>query len=81
MTHESWGVEDSRLTWVHELGRWVIAYTSFGPGGPGLSLATTTDFRTVERLGMVRPPEDKNGALLPRRVDDDFVLFHRPATA
>lgn len=79
--HESWGVEDSRLTWVPELGRWVIAYTSFGPGGPGLSLATTTDFKSVERLGVVRPPEDKNGGLLPRRVGDDFVLLHRPAIA
>jgi predicted GH43/DUF377 family glycosyl hydrolase len=60
---------------------WVIAFTSFGPGGPGLSLATTKDFRTVERLGMVRAPEDKNGALLPRRVGGDFILFHRPVTA
>ena len=34
-----------------------------------------------QRLGMVRAPEDKNGALLPRRVDGDFVLFHRPVTA
>jgi predicted GH43/DUF377 family glycosyl hydrolase len=81
VVHESWGVEDSRLTWVPELGRWVIAYTSFGPGGPGLSLATTTDFNSVERLGVVRPPEDKNGGLLPRRVGDDFVLLHRPAIA
>ena len=52
--YESWGLEDSRLTWVEELECWVIAYTSFGPGGPGLSLATTKDFRSVERLGLVR---------------------------
>lgn len=75
---ESWGVEDPRLTRVDELDAWVITYTSFGPAGPGVSLATTRDFRTVERLGVVRPPEDKNGALLPRRVDGQFVLFHRP---
>jgi len=80
MAQESWGVEDPRLTWVAELDAWVIAYTSFGPGGPGLSLATTRDFRTVERLGMVRAPEDKNGALLSRRVGGEFVLFHRPVT-
>jgi len=81
VVHESWGLEDARLTWVPELARWVIAYTSFGPGGPGLSLATTADFRGVERLGMVRAPEDKNGALLPRRIGDDFILLHRPAVA
>jgi len=79
--HESWGLEDARVTWVPDLGRWVIAYTAFGPGGPGLSLATTADFRSVERLGMVKAPEDKNGALLPRRIGDHFILLHRPASA
>lgn len=77
---EAWGVEDPRLTRVDELDAWVISYTAFGPGGPAISLATTRDFRSVERLGVVRTPEDKNGALLPRRVDGDFVLFHRPVT-
>ena len=79
--HEAWGVEDPRITWVPELETWVIAFTSFGPGGPGLSMATTSDFRTAERLGMVRAPEDKNGALLPRRINGEYVLFHRPVTA
>lgn len=78
---EEWGVEDPRLTRVDELDAWVITYTSFGPGGPGVSLATTRDFRTVERLGVVRPPEDKNGALLPRRVGGQHILFHRPVAA
>ncbi len=77
---EAWGVEDPRVTRVDELDAWVIAYTAFGPGGPAVSLATTQDFRTVERLGVVRVPEDKNAALLPRRVDGQFVLFHRPVT-
>jgi predicted GH43/DUF377 family glycosyl hydrolase len=79
--HETWGVEDPRLTWIEELDRWVIAFTSFGPGGPGLSLATTKDFTSVERLGMVRAPEDKNGGLLPRRINGDFILLHRPVSA
>ncbi|GAA3706269.1 glycosidase [Microlunatus aurantiacus] len=79
--YESWGLEDARLTRVEELDAWIIAYTSFGPGGPSLSLAKTRDFQTAERLGMVRAPEDKNGALLSRRVNGEWVLFHRPVTA
>jgi len=79
--HESWGVEDPRLTWIEELQAWVIAFTSFGPGGPGLSLATTPDFKSVHRLGMVRAPEDKNGGLLPRRINGEFIMLHRPVTA
>lgn len=78
---EQWGVEDPRITRIDELDAWVIAYTAFGPGGPSVALATTQDFRSVKRLGMVCPPEDKNASLLPRRIDGDFVMFHRPATA
>lgn len=75
---ELWGVEDPRITRVDELDAWVISYTAFGPGGPSVALATTQDFVSVKRLGMVCPPEDKNASLLPRRVDGDFVMFHRP---
>ena len=38
---ELWGVEDPRITWVEELGRYAVAYTAFGKGGPGVSLALT----------------------------------------
>jgi predicted GH43/DUF377 family glycosyl hydrolase len=78
---EEWGLEDPRVTWVAELGRWIISYTAFGPGGPGVSLAQTEDFRSFERLGMAMSPEDKNAVLLPRRVAGDWILFHRPTSA
>jgi len=45
-----------------------------------VALATTHDFLTVERLGLVCPPEDKDAAVLPRRVGGDFILFHRPVS-
>ncbi len=77
---EMWGAEDPRVTRVDELGVWVIAYTAYGPTGPAVSLAATADFRTVERIGVVCPPDDKNAALLPRRIGEHFVLFHRPRT-
>ena len=63
-----------------ELERWVITCTAYGPAGPAVYLATTEDFRSVERLGIVRQPEDKNAALLPERIDGKWVLFHRPRT-
>ena len=49
--HEAWGVEDPRLTWMPELNAWVITYTSFGPGGPSISLATTQDFGALSGWG------------------------------
>jgi predicted GH43/DUF377 family glycosyl hydrolase len=77
---EAWGVEDPRVTRVDELDCWVITYTAFGPQGPAVALATTRDFLTVERHGVVCPPEDKDAAMLPRRVGGHFILFHRPVS-
>jgi predicted GH43/DUF377 family glycosyl hydrolase len=69
---ELWGIEDPRITFVPELGKYAIAYTAFGKAGPGVALALTEDFRSFERLGLVAQPEDKDAALLPRRVDGNF---------
>ncbi|MDP3233696.1 MAG: hypothetical protein Q8S33_37725 [Myxococcales bacterium] len=77
---ELWGIEDPRITWVEELQRYVIAYTAFSPGGPGVALATTTDFKQFERYGLVMQPDDKDAALLPQRIDGNFALIHRPVT-
>ena len=78
---ELWGVEDPRITWMEELGKFAIAYTAFSRGGPGVALALTTDFRSFERCGVVMQPDDKDAALLPRRIDGHFALIHRPVTA
>jgi predicted GH43/DUF377 family glycosyl hydrolase len=75
---ELWGIEDPRITWVPELGRYVIAYTAFSRGGPGVALALTEDFRRYERLGLIMQPDDTDAALLPRRIDGSFALIHRP---
>ena len=75
---ELWGIEDARITFVPELGKYVVAYTAFGKGGPGVSLALTEDFVDFERCGLVMQPDDKDAALLPRRIDGMFALVHRP---
>lgn len=78
---ELWGVEDPRITWVPDFGQYLVAYTAFGEGGPGVSLALTRDFVTFKRRGLVMQPNDKDAALFPRRFKDGFALIHRPVTA
>jgi predicted GH43/DUF377 family glycosyl hydrolase len=78
---EVWGIEDPRITYVPELNQYAVAYTSFARGGPGVSLALTTDFKTFERFGVIMPPEDKDAALLPRRINGYWAMFHRPVTS
>jgi predicted GH43/DUF377 family glycosyl hydrolase len=77
---ELWGIEDPRITFVPELGKYAIAYTAFSKGGPGVALALTEDFRKFERFGLIMQPDDKDAALLPRRIDGSFALLHRPMT-
>lgn len=77
---ELWGIEDPRITYVEELGKYAVAYTAYSRGGPGVALAMTEDFIAFERHGMVMQPEDKDAALLPRRIGGEFALIHRPVT-
>jgi predicted GH43/DUF377 family glycosyl hydrolase len=77
---ELWGIEDPRITYVPELEQFAVAYTSFSRGGPGVSLAMTKDFKTFDRYGVIAQPEDKDAALLPRRINGLWALIHRPVT-
>ena len=77
---EIWGFEDARAVWVPELDTHVITCTAYGPAGPCVFLAKSRDFHSVDRVGVVIAPEDKNAALLPERVNGKWILFHRPTS-
>jgi predicted GH43/DUF377 family glycosyl hydrolase len=76
---EIWGCEDPRLTWLPERNEWAIAYTAYSRRGPLVSLAMSRDFTTVDRLGPVMPPDDKDAALFPRRFGGRWAMIHRPS--
>lgn len=75
---ETWGIEDPRITWLEDPGLWAIAYTAYSKAGPLVSLATTSDFVSFERLGPVMPPEDKDAALFPVKFKGRYAMLHRP---
>jgi predicted GH43/DUF377 family glycosyl hydrolase len=75
---EIWGIEDPRITFLEEFGKYAITYTAYSKGGPCVALAMTEDFHRFERFGVIMQPNDKDAALLPRRIDGRFVLLHRP---
>ncbi len=77
---EIWGIEDPRVTFIEEEQRWIVAYTAYSRGGPLVSLATTEDFETFERLGAILSPENKDAALFPVRFDGRWALVHRPVS-
>lgn len=77
---ERWGLEDPRITYVPDLGEYVVTYTAFSLSGPSVAMAKTKDFKNFERLGVVMPPDDKDAALLPRKFDSGYALIHRPVS-
>jgi predicted GH43/DUF377 family glycosyl hydrolase len=78
---EVWGIEDPRITYLPELSKYAIVYTAYSRDGPGVALAFTQDFHHFERFGVIMPPEDKDAALLPRRIGDYWALIHRPVSS
>ena len=75
---EAWGIEDPRITYLPELDKYAVTYTSLSPEGPCASIALTKDFRTFERLGTVLHPDNKHAALFPRRVNGSWAMINRP---
>jgi beta-1,2-mannobiose phosphorylase / 1,2-beta-oligomannan phosphorylase len=73
------GVEDPRITFVPTLGRYVMAYTGWGPLGPRIALATSADLERWERLGPVGfafdPALRSDLNLYPNK---DALLFPEP---
>ncbi len=77
---EEWGVEDARIVYLPELEQYAITYTAYSGRGPLVSLALTRDFKTFERRGMIKQPEDKDAAFFPQRIGGKWALIHRPVT-
>ena len=46
--------------------------------GPASALASTGDFRTFERHGVLFCPENKDVVLFPARIGGTFAALHRP---
>jgi predicted GH43/DUF377 family glycosyl hydrolase len=76
---EIYGVEDPRITYIDEMGKWAIAYTAYSDSGPLPALALTEDFRNFDRIGPTLPPDNKDAALFPVRFNGKWAMIHRPA--
>ena len=74
------GVEDPRLTLLD--GRYQMLYTAWSPDNIQVARASTTDFVTWERHGIVFPgPDNKDAALFPRKINGRYCAFHRIPTS
>jgi predicted GH43/DUF377 family glycosyl hydrolase len=79
--YEEWGIEDARITWLADEGRYAITYTGYSPLGPRVCLITTDDLLAPERYRRHGPRiagDNKNCVVLPEKVDGQYVILHRP---
>ena len=73
---ETYGVEDPRLTTIGDEHH--MLYTAWSPSGIQVAMATTRNFFTWRRRGIVIPgPDNKDAALFPEKVGGRYVMFHR----
>ncbi len=73
---EEFGVEDPRITAID--GRYYFTYVAVSRHGPATALASTVDFETFDRHGIIFCPENKDVVLFSERVGGDFTALHRP---
>jgi predicted GH43/DUF377 family glycosyl hydrolase len=75
-SYEAFGVEDPRITQFDDT--YWITYTAVSQFGIGTALASTTDFKTFERHGIIFPPPNRNVTIFPEKLDGRYAALHRP---
>ena len=73
---ESFGTEDARITRIGDV--YWINYTAVSPLGIATALASTTDFRTFERHGIIFPPNNRDVTIFPELIGGRYFALHRP---
>jgi predicted GH43/DUF377 family glycosyl hydrolase len=84
------GCEDARVTFVPTLDVYVMTYTAYGPAGPRVALALSSDGYVWRRLGLAEFPDfphsggdNKDAGFFPDPVSSptgvpSFAFYHRP---
>ena len=74
---EGFGVEDPRITPLE--GRFCITYVAVSRRGVATALATTDDFHSFTRHGVIFGPENKDVVLFPEKIGGEYYALHRPS--
>lgn len=74
--YEAFGVEDPRITLLD--GTYWITYTAVSEHGIAAALATTKDFKTFERHGIMFPPPNRDVTIFPERIGGVYRALHHP---
>jgi len=73
---ESFGIEDPRITRIGDT--YWINYTAVSPLGIATALASTADFRSFTRHGIIFSPNNRDVTIFPEKIGGRYVALHRP---
>ena len=76
--YESFGLEDPRITLID--GTYYVNYVAVSPLGVTTYLASTKDFKTFERHGVIACPDNKDVVLFPEKIGGKYYSLQRPVT-
>ncbi len=75
---DTWGVEDPRITYLADEGRYIMAYTAYSPKGITPFFAESRNLITWKRIGpLVVGEENKDHVLFSRKIGERYVTFQR----
>jgi predicted GH43/DUF377 family glycosyl hydrolase len=74
--YESFGIEDPRIT--HLGDTYWINYTAVSPYGITTGLASTKDFKSFDRHGLIFSPPNRDVTIFPEKIGGQYVALHRP---
>lgn len=74
--YESYGVEDPRITLIGDT--YWINYTAVSPHGITTGLASTKNFKSFERHGLIFSPPNRDVTIFPEKIGGAYVALHRP---
>jgi len=76
--YETFGIEDPRISLID--GTYYISYVAVSPLGVTTFLASTKDFKSFQRHGVIFSPDNKDVVLFPEKIDGKFYVLHRPVS-
>ncbi|MCL4415977.1 MAG: glycoside hydrolase family 130 protein [Actinobacteria bacterium] len=78
--YERFGIEDPRITKINE--RYYISYSAVSDiTGIAVCLASTIDFITFTRHGVIFSPDNKDVSIFPEKISDKYYALNRPVSA
>lgn len=75
---ESFGIEDCRVATMED--GFYLTYTEVSALAVGVGLMSTTNWKDINRYGMIFPPHNKDCALFESQVNGKYYALHRPSS-